>query len=565
MIAGMCGGRTRAVEVDNLSGYVVEPISSRMILPDTDPVPGQLAKEVSITAAPGEYEPASIVLRAKRDLEDVRIEVSDLTNDKALISAEHVDIKVVKCWYQATTAWHGIHTRPKEGRKVLVPELLLNDDSLVRVDRERQRNYLKLGFKDRDKYVWISNPNEPDGDKMKVLSVEDYPVKDSPDLLGVDIATDTNKQFWITVKAPADAEAGVYKGKILVKSDNVPVASLRLQVRVLPYTLEEPATRYDVTKPFISSIYYRGKLGAGHPEGSVSSEYKSQMQLAAELQNMLAHNITNPTCYQGFDSELLGRYLEIKNEAGMTSRQLYYLGVSANSNPKTIAKLMEYVRQYGLKKVYFYGIDEARGDRLKAQRLAWAATRQAGGRVFVAGGIGRNFEAMGDIQDLHICAGRPRKDEAEKWHSVGHKVFCYAWPQGGPEDPELWRRHYGLALWMADYDGACTYCYQHSFGNIWNDFDHYHYRDHVVAYPTVDGVIDTIAFEGYREAIDDIRYATTLTKAMKGARKSRDADMMKTAEAAEKWLSEIDPMADDLNRIRAKIIEYTLAFKGHGH
>ena len=36
------------------------------------------------------------------------------------------------------------------------------------------------------------------------------------------------------------------------------------------------------------------------------------------------------------------------------------------------------------------------------------------------------------------------------------------------------------------------------------------YRDHVFAYPTLNGVIDTIQWEGFREAVDDVRYLTTL-------------------------------------------------------
>jgi hypothetical protein len=57
---------------------------------------------------------------------------------------------------------------------------------------------------------------------------------------------------------------------------------------------------------------------------------------------------------------------------------------------------------------------------------------------------------------------------------------------------------------------SATYAYQHSFCNIWNDFDDPVFRDHVFAYPTVNGVIDTTAWEGYREGVDDVRYLTKL-------------------------------------------------------
>lgn len=45
--------------------------------------------------------------------------------------------------------------------------------------------------------------------------------------------------------------------------------------------------------------------------------------------------------------------------------------------------------------------------------------------------------------------------------------------------------------------------------------DHPTYRDHNLTYPTADGVIDTLAWEGFREAVDDVRYLTTLENLLK--------------------------------------------------
>ena len=61
------------------------------------------------------------------------------------------------------------------------------------------------------------------------------------------------------------------------------------------------------------------------------------------------------------------------------------------------------------------------------------------------------------------------------------------------------------ALWQAGYNVVMDYAYQHSFGHIWNDFDHEGHQDHVFAYPALDSVIDTLAWEGFREAADDAR------------------------------------------------------------
>jgi hypothetical protein len=58
-----------------------------------------------------------------------------------------------------------------------------------------------------------------------------------------------------------------------------------------------------------------------------------------------------------------------------------------------------------------------------------------------------------------------------------------------------------------------NWAYQWGFGNtIWNDCDSGGVRDHVFAYPTSDGIIDTVQWEGFREGVDDTRYVATLIK-----------------------------------------------------
>lgn len=535
--------------------YVVPPISGLKILPHDSFVPGNISDKIKMVATAGEYEPVSFVVSALSDIRSLKVEATDLKGKKMTIPAGNIDIKIVKCWYQAGSAWFGIGQ--DKDKKVLIPELLLNDDTLVKVDYKEEKNYLKLNFPDGDKYIWISNPEEKGGN-FKFLSIKDYPVKDSPVLLPVNIPAKTNKQFWITVKVPDTAKAGTYAGNITLSVGKETYATIDLKLKVLPFKLASPKTYYDIKEDFVSSIYYRGKIHPKYPQGSISCGYKSEEQLRAELKNMFAHGITNPMVYQSFNKKLLGKYLKIRQEVGMGNQPLYSIGVSANSKPEAIKKLIEFAKPYGITEVYFHGLDEARGERLKAQRITWQATRKAGGKVFVAGYRGRSFEAMGDIQNLLVCAHFPLREEAEKWHSVGHKIWCYANPQAGPENPELFRRNFGLFLWKANYDGAATYAYQHSFGNIWNDFDHYKYRSNIFVYPTVNGVIDTIAFEGYREAIDDIRYATTLKLKIEEARKSRSEKVKKIALSAEQYLQALNPNARNLDVVRLEIINYIL-------
>ena len=117
---------------------------------------------------------------------------------------------------------------------------------------------------------------------------------------------------------------------------------------------------------------------------------------------------------------------------------------------------------------------------------------------------------MGDLQDLLVCYGDLNPEASAAWHSQGHKIFSYANPQSGLEEPETYRRNFGLALAANGYDGGMTYIYY----NGWNDFSGDRYRQHNFIYPTMDGCIDTVQWEGYREGIDDLRYLGTLQAAI---------------------------------------------------
>ena len=455
------------------------------------------------------------------------------------------------------------------------------------MDHAEQRNYLRTGAPGGTRRIWISDPDEknPGPYWVKLLSTEEIPVKDSPHLLPVDIPAGKNVQFWITVHVPADAASGQYAGEIRLISEKVRVGALRMELEVLPFALASPKTHYDLNTDFVSSVYYRSRFHPDYPDayaaGSVSSEYKSEAQLEAELKDLLSHGITNPVCHQGFSPDvyahkaedvefnaaLLEKYLRIRGRVGMAKDALFIRPVDTwpdftpeflESVKEKVTEVIRIAQSHGFSDVYFYGVDEAAGEGLTAQRAFWSVIHEAGGKIFVAGRREQNFALVGDIQDLLVCGGKPYREEAEKWHSVGHKIWCYGYPQACAENPERYRRNYGLLLWKADYDGACTFAYQCAFGNVWNDFDHARYRDVVFVYPTVDGVIGTIAFEGYREAIDDIRYATTLKLAIERARTAGTKTRGEIASEAVKWLSEVDVEKADLDAVRRRMIDFIL-------
>jgi hypothetical protein len=234
--------------------------------------------------------------------------------------------------------------------------------------------------------------------------------------------------------------------------------------------------------------------------------------------------------------------LSLRDAAGLPKDKIYILGsigqtayIGDAQDPAGLATIAMNVmnwrnrtQTHGYTDTYFYGMDEKKESALTAQRSAWQTVHANGGKMFVACSSDA-LGLVGDLLDVAVLYGK-YSAQIPQWHGLGERVLSYANPQVGVENPAIYRKNYGLALWNAGYDGAMDFAYQSKAGqSIWNDYDdpgwvvkdkdgniiaHYHYRDHMFAYPTNDGVIDTVQWEGWREGVDDTRYLATLISKM---------------------------------------------------
>lgn len=545
------GGGALAVGGRPLTIYVVPAITDAKILPDSFIFPGYISDSIRVTACPGEYRAASFVLRAAENLTALTVTPGDLSSGNSTVPAGNVDIRVVKCWYQAGTGQDVIYD---VAGKFLTPELLLKDDSLIRVEGEE--NY--IWNRATGVYTWIS--------ERAPVSVYSFPpsefaVSDSETLQPVDVIAGSNKQFWVTVNVPEGQSPGVYTGMITLSAGAVVYPGLRLELKVLPFTLLPPYPDY--------CLYYCGDLDSVVP--GISSYSKTEAQFAADLTDMLEHGITNPRqSVVGFPQALA-----LRERLGMTNRSVFlaFHAFDSASLPDSPAELeevkavvrqvIEVCRQHGITDVYFYGLDEANHDLLIAQRPAFQAIHEAGGKVYCSGAGWDDsvFAAAGDLIDVFVASGAPTTVQSERWHMAGHRIFSYDNPQAGVEKPETYRRNYGLLLWQKGYDGEMDFAYQWpDMSNPWNDFDSVsENRDHNFTYPTTDGKIDTVEWEGMREGINDVRYLTTLLKYVDTA-KVRGKDVT----AAEAWLTNLkssDLTMRDLDAVRSGMIGYILQFR----
>ncbi len=481
-----------------------EPITSVRVLPLNYEIPAAPGNTLSVTACRNEFEPTSFVINARKDLSGITITVPNLYDVQGnTIPSSALDVRLVKVWYQAAAS-NIYYNTPGY---YLTPELLLKDDSLVKVDYVAKTNYLRVTLNGVQQYIDISSPT--------ATIPQTAQVRDATTLQPFSLKANENKQVWITVRVPGTTPAGKYSGTITINAPSETPVTMNLSVTVLPFTLEPAPLEY--------ALYYQGDLNPYFV--GIEDSDKTTANMVLELQDLKDHGIVYPTLYW-HTTEFLDQSLTLRDTVGFPKDKIYTLGNSANTeigNPTDTAglatvanlvlKIRNYTESHGYTSTYFYGIDEAMGAEVTAQRTAWQTVHNNGGKMYVAGDKDL-IDLVPDLLDLVVLGGSPDTTQVARWHSYGKRIYSYGDPQAGIENPEIYRKNYGVTLWNAGYDGTMPFAYQHKYDDIWNDFDSQetHYRDHVFAYPTSNGVIDTIQWEGFREGVDDTRYVASLIK-----------------------------------------------------
>lgn len=500
-----------------------------------------------LTGCLGQFITLRCMVTPQTDISNATLVASSMLGP-SVIPSEDVNIRIVKKWFQASGATWSV--RKQAGPPELVPELLLKNDSLVTVDMDQKKNYVKALVGGVAQNVDVSIPNTlvP----QLYTQISEFDIKDTDMLQPVQFAEGETREFVITIRLPTNA-AGNYRGVLTLLDDEGLVDFIPLALSVLDVSLE---------KPIVSvGMYYHGQLRS--TGGSISSKYKTEEQLLAELRDMKDHGVEHPTSYQDpTDSSLFTRSLELRAEAGFQG-DLYSLGIQTIDvlKPDAPTKYVmaaqaafQLAAPHGITQLYIYGVDEAEEPVLSLQRAIWKALQDHGFKVFVAAWRPGHWDKVKDSLDLLVDGQPPSLLASAGFHAYGHKIYSYNTPQVGIESPSLYRRNYGLRLWQADYDGSMPYAYQAGFGFIWNDFDHETFREHNFTYPTSSGVIGTLAWEAFRDGVDDMRYVATVLlyiELRKDVPQYRQACIAATA-----YLGSLRTYEGDLDNMRVSLIDH---------
>jgi len=461
----------------------VPPISD--ILPSLTamPIPGEATNQIGATACAGQYQPLALAVWSDQALQQVLWTIGDLQGPSGTIPAAEISVRAVKSWYRVVQ--HSEYASPR-----YVPELLLNDPDLITVNHQTQRN--------------------------DVPSID--ALYDPDQLQAMDIAAGESQLFWIVVHVPAGTLPDTYTGTLRLEAQNIDPIDVTLTAAVPALSLEP--------NPYYHGVFYRGSIIVTEP--SASSETKTPAQYEADMRSLQTHGIIYPTFYTTAIDRLQAQ-MQMRNDAGLPGDLALLTGGCGSG--LNVPLYQAAVAEVGYRNVSVWGIDEASEEQVQQELEAIARTHADGGLVH------RTYwhpDAVGDQKiDLVIAGWGTDAAKLEAMHASGSRVVAYSNPYSWSVYPYTYRLHYGLGLWSKGFDGGFNYCFQHA-----DDLWHTMARPLAMCYPSADGVVETVQWEGVRAGVDDLRYLGALQRTIDLAQDSGDSGQQALAAEAQQWMDE---------------------------
>ncbi len=565
--------------------HQVYPYSDIRRVPYLPPADGKATTAITIKGAQGEFESASITLFPLiGNAKNFHITATDLKGDNgATLPSAIIDIKAVVNWYMNYSGWDASWANPiARIIPTLGPEMLVHDDKLMIVDREKRQNLLRLSYPEGEKYV-----NVLDSRPAELIEEFDHdiePVIDAKTFQPLDLQQGDFKQIWITAALPKDAKAGTYKGRLNYTQDGKEAGHIDLTIVIRPFTLPKAATRYNTDLPYYGAWMNASTISSKQSYDIAITKYRNTMR------SMHQHNMDYTAVeipHQENNDGTAEAQIAIIAEEGMSTQPIFAKAASIggiwctldeserwkyripSEDPKpeeytesmvnftnSIRTTMQAVKNVlGHTDVYLYGWDEAPMTFIRQEMPFFATTMHFGGRPYVTMG----GSSIGFGLAANDGGGYDRRG-SRAWHENGTLIWTYGNPFSCVENPATWRRGKGLRLYMANGDGIFEYIFFEGW-HIWNEFTNKsrsNWRHFNIVMPTYDGILDTLAWDGLREGFDDIRYLTLLRRLAQAAITSEDKKTQVIGKRALAWAELIDPEQVDLDQMRDQATEHII-------
>lgn len=478
-----------------------------MVYPNRNPRPEELLTKLQLRATPGEYEPATFVVRPLKDLKNVKIEVSDLAG----------------------------------------PECATIPKSAIKLDLTKYFP-VKTGVID-----YMLTPS--------------YLLPCRP----IDLYKDFNQQYWVTVHVPAnrdDAEPGAYTGKITITPEGGPATDIPLELTVYPFTLVASPKHhgfFNAAAPGYQMVnLFPADRQAALSREVLENELKDMIAHGAEgncLPGPEFVSVDKDGSNLKLDFKAAALYPELLKKYGLTKRDHITSAYSVMSaltrrgglkelSPEfnkafveSVRQTAEFWKQAGIP-VMVQVIDEPRETALEDWNRNRATTVQLCKLARQAGNARTYVTPMGDTDVFgnHYTVMMPLMDVwmTHCWPGSMRGIYL----AGKEKIAELWfynngldRFQWGYHLWKSDSlgDFEWVYAWEPRGAKPLID-DAIGIGDNVVPYAK--SVLPKLNYEWAREGVDDMRYFATLEAqiaAMKHARTTTDQN--KTVQEANDFLT----------------------------
>lgn len=558
--------KDKAGLADAFAVWVVRPMTQEPILPWTMPTYGEVADKMRVFVCKDEYETASVVVSAFKPLTIRKVSVGDLRGPGgAVIPSAEADVKLVKRWYRTGGAFMAYFRDSRT--RLLVPDLLVNDDDLIRVDETERRNYMRFDYPTGRRYVDTSDPVNTYHQSWNA----NVPFKDAATLQPAKIpSAGRNLQYVITFHAKKDARPGLYGGALTIDTD---AGSKDIAVEFKVLDVELPimgSTYYDLKKPYISHV---NSLPA--PEGRTRADKLKFLETM--IKDAKRHNL-----YHMSDLWNAPEKIKLAREAGMVPDRVFSSGwgrpifwpnylAGVNLEEITDAEREQAIRcslrqqekseaafqkefpnsfeywLYHSESSAWYTLGYDQGEERAVMSLL---PRK---RLFAHGWDNNSWWGT-DTQDMHSSVVISR-EEADRWHSTGGEMINYADPFPGSENPVWFRRRPGMQMYKARMDGQMMHGWRQG-RTPWNEWavdwgGDGTYRNFCMSYPQQGGSLYKLCAGAFREAYDDVRYATRLKQLATANLEAHDDYLKREAQRALRWLEKFDGAEGDLDTFRA--------------
>jgi hypothetical protein len=467
--------------------------------PAVPPAGDRIGAALEAFATPGEYEPVNFVIYAAKDLQGVKVEVSDLQSGNSSIPKSEIDARLV-----LRGLMRDVYTLPPE-RSSIVSRFLL-------------------------------------------------PYRDT------DIRGRTFREYHLIVHVPENAAAGRYQGAVRIVPANQPPAELAVKFEVLPFRFRPLASKaYGMYYRFpadedwpnaeveLADIRQHGctllKSNLGVQYQRVDGQVKPDLaRLDRGLALLKKHGFHGPQPV-GSGAEQAARMLKydpLKDYENQAAREEFFRVVKAG-----MESLLELQKRYPEFELLPTHMDEVFGeDRLPLYiRLTEAVRRVPSLRVYITlhndpgrGAAERMREVdpyvdvrcyNGHVMDTWLRAGHTFDELRRELETSHDEAWTYYNIRGSFFKAEWTRLVNGFYLWTSPIKVHVPWMYYSTSGNPLDDTDGTHDFAYAVPDPDHPGrMIPTRHWEAFREGIDDQGYLQTLADLVRehpGSREARTA------------------------------------------